>query len=46
MTRSAACIHLQIVRLVISQFGWREAFVVMGVLSLVMCGVAAWFAGA
>ncbi len=26
---------------VISQFGWRRAFVVMGVLSLVMCGLAA-----
>lgn len=26
---------------VISQFGWRQAFVVMGVLSLVMCGAAA-----
>lgn len=26
---------------VIGRFGWRQAFVVMGVLSLVMCGVAA-----
>lgn len=38
-----AVIHPQIVRLVITHASWREAFMVMGLLSLVFGGLAAWF---
>jgi sugar phosphate permease len=38
-----AVIHPQIVRLVITHASWREAFMVMGLLSLVIGGLAAWF---
>ena len=38
-----AVIHPQIVRLVITYASWREAFMVMGLLSLVFGGLAAWF---
>jgi sugar phosphate permease len=38
-----AVIHPQIVRLVIAHASWREAFMVMGLLSLVCGGLAAWF---
>lgn len=37
-----AVIHPQIVRLVIEAAGWREAFFVMGAMSLVFGGLAAW----
>jgi len=38
-----AVIHPQIMRLVITHASWREAFMVMGLLSLVCGGLAAWF---
>jgi MFS transporter, OFA family, oxalate/formate antiporter len=38
-----AVIHPQIVRLVIAHASWREAFMVMGLMSLVFGGLAAWF---
>ena len=38
-----AVIHPQITRLVITHASWREAFMVMGLLSLVCGGLAAWF---
>jgi MFS transporter, OFA family, oxalate/formate antiporter len=38
-----AVIHPQIVSLVITHASWREAFMVMGLLSLVFGGLAAWF---
>jgi predicted MFS family arabinose efflux permease len=38
-----AVIHPQIVRLVISHASWREAFMAMGLMSLVFGGLAAWF---
>jgi sugar phosphate permease len=38
-----AVIHPQIVRVVITRASWREAFMVMGLLSLVFGGLAAWF---
>ncbi len=38
-----AVIHPQIVSLVITRASWREAFMVMGLLSLVCGGLAAWF---
>jgi OFA family oxalate/formate antiporter-like MFS transporter len=38
-----AVIHPQVTRLVITHASWREAFVVMGLLSLVCGGLAAWF---
>ncbi len=38
-----AVIHPQIVRLVITQASWREAFIAMGLMSLVFGGAAAWF---
>jgi MFS transporter, OFA family, oxalate/formate antiporter len=38
-----AVIHPQIVSLVITHASWREAFMVMGLLSLVCGGLAAWF---
>ncbi|MFN0184941.1 MAG: MFS transporter [Aquabacterium sp.] len=36
-------IHPQIVRLVITHASWREAFMAMGLLSLVFGGLAAWY---
>lgn len=38
-----AVIHPQIVSVVITHASWREAFMVMGLLSLVCGGLAAWF---
>lgn len=38
-----AVIHPQIVSVVITHASWREAFMVMGLLSLVFGGLAAWF---
>lgn len=38
-----AVIHPQIVSVVIGHAGWREAFMAMGLLSLVFGGLAAWF---
>jgi len=38
-----AVIHPQIVSVVITHASWREAFMVMGLLSLVCGGVPAWF---
>ncbi len=38
-----AVIHPQIVRWVIAQASWREAFMAMGAMSLVFGGLAAWF---
>jgi sugar phosphate permease len=38
-----AVIHPQIVSAVITHASWREAFMVMGLLSLVCGGLAAWF---
>jgi MFS transporter, OFA family, oxalate/formate antiporter len=38
-----AVIHPQIVSVVIAHASWREAFMVMGLLSLVCGGLAAWF---
>ncbi len=38
-----AVIHPQITRFVIANASWREAFMVMGLLSLVCGGLAAWF---
>ena len=38
-----AVIHPQIVSVVITHASWRQAFMVMGLLSLVFGGLAAWF---
>ena len=38
-----AIIHPLWTQAVITQFGWRQAFLVMGTLSFLMCGLAAFF---
>jgi MFS family permease len=42
VTTVGAVVHPQIVSFVISRAGWREAFMVMGAMSLVFSGLAAW----
>ena len=43
LTTVGAVIHPQITRFVIANASWREAFMVMGLLSLVCGGLAGWF---
>lgn len=43
LTTVGAVIHPQIVRIVIAHASWREAFMAMGLMSLIGGGLAAWF---
>ncbi len=42
VTTVGAVVHPQVVSFVITRAGWREAFMVMGAMSLVFGGLAAW----
>ena len=43
LTTVGSVIHPQIVRIVIAHASWREAFMAMGLMSLIGGGLAAWF---